>query len=327
MTVKNGVYLFATTAIGLLLISSVIQLVAASSGDRDSIYINCAHKCRRSCLTENPDPSLLPTKLERLLFWDCPQNCQYNCMHWATSLYKANHEPVLQYYGKWPFIRLWGMQEPASVLFSLGNLWMHWNGYRALRKAIPRWFENRAIYRLNALLGVNTWLWSAVFHTRDFPLTEKLDYFSAMGGILFGLYLAIVRVFQLRSGSVRTALGALAAMFFAGHVAYLSLWKFDYRYNMMAGVAVGMLGNLCWVGWGLAEWKRGYTWKILLSVILISTAMSLELLDFPPLWGVLDAHALWHAATIPLVKLWYSFVLDDIRWEVRKGKGKGRLEE
>jgi predicted membrane channel-forming protein YqfA (hemolysin III family) len=31
--------------------------------------------------------------------------------------------------------------------------------------------------------------------------------------------------------------------------------------------------------------------------------------------GIFDAHALWHAATIPLVFLFYSFILDDARFE------------
>lgn len=40
-------------------------------------------------------------------------------------------------------------------------------------------------------------------------------------------------------------------------------------------------------------------------------ASLLEVLDFPPLVGLVDAHALWHAAT-PLVALgWYNFLADD----------------
>jgi hypothetical protein len=41
----------------------------------------------------------------------------------------------------------------------------------------------------------------------------------------------------------------------------------------------------------------------------------LEVLDFPPIAGIFDAHAVWHGATIPLVFLFYSFILDDARYE------------
>jgi post-GPI attachment to proteins factor 3 len=30
------------------------------------------------------------------------------------------------------------------------------------------------------------------------------------------------------------------------------------------------------------------------------------LLDFPPIWGVLDAHSLWHLGTIAPTVFWYK---------------------
>lgn len=42
--------------------------------------------------------------------------------------------------------------------------------------------------------------------------------------------------------------------------------------------------------------------------VLVNVAMLLEVLDFPPILGVLDAHSLWHAATAPLAYLFYSFI-------------------
>jgi len=45
----------------------------------------------------------------------------------------------------------------------------------------------------------------------------------------------------------------------------------------------------------------------LLCQILFIFAASLEIFDFPPFWGILDAHSLWHAATVPLGFMWYHF--------------------
>lgn len=39
--------------------------------------------------------------------------------------------------------------------------------------------------------------------------------------------------------------------------------------------------------------------------------MSLELFDFAPLFRLLDAHALWHLATIPLAAAWWRFLCSD----------------
>ena len=42
-------------------------------------------------------------------------------------------------------------------------------------------------------VNLNAWLWSTIFHSRDFPLTEKLDYFSAGALIVAGLVVQFVR--------------------------------------------------------------------------------------------------------------------------------------
>lgn len=43
-------------------------------------------------------------------------------------------------------------------------------------------------------------------------------------------------------------------------------------------------------------------------VLLLQGGALLELLDFPPLFWVLDAHALWHISTVPLNVLFYRWV-------------------
>ena len=36
-----------------------------------------------------------------------------------------------------------------------------------------------------------------------------------------------------------------------------------------------------------------------------------ELRDFPPVFGLLDAHACWHISTALLTPLWWLFVVED----------------
>ena len=62
-----------------------------------------------------------------------------------------------------------------------------------------------------------------------------------------------------------------------------------------------------------------------LLVVCFNLAMSLELLDFPPWWRVLDAHSLWHGATALIVPLYWEFHLQDSIYEVRRVKGKNAL--
>lgn len=43
-------------------------------------------------------------------------------------------------------------------------------------------------------------------------------------------------------------------------------------------------------------------------VLKVSLLSSFQLLDFPPILWVFDAHSLWHLSTVPLPLLWYRLV-------------------
>lgn len=49
-----------------------------------------------------------------------------------------------------------------------------------------------------------------------------------------------------------------------------------------------------------------------LLVLATTAAMSLELLDFNPWFRVIDAHSLWHLATMFIARGWYGFLMRDI---------------
>jgi hypothetical protein len=121
-------------------------------------------------------------------------------------------KPPMKYHGKWPFLRVLGMQEVASVLFSIANLVVHLYGFdfltdkiNALKKpssslaaaggeslAPPPKASSRAAYpflwlwRAYTVMHLNAWVWSAIFHTRDTRLTERLDYCSAIAVVVAG---------------------------------------------------------------------------------------------------------------------------------------------
>jgi hypothetical protein len=48
-------------------------------------------------------------------------------------------------------------------------------------------------------------------------------------------------------------------------------------------------------------------------IFLLILASSLEVFDFPPIARALDAHALWHAATVPIAAMWYQWLVEDAR--------------
>ena len=109
--------LLSFRAMHLIALLWLFKFIFASSGDESTLFMQCTRKCKSTvCLKPPP----LPLSLY-MTFWDCPQNCNYDCMHAITDEAIQNNQKVHQYFGKWPFYRLWGVQEPASVLFSILN--------------------------------------------------------------------------------------------------------------------------------------------------------------------------------------------------------------
>ena len=171
----------------------------------------------------------------------------------------------------------------------------------------------------------------------DTPLTEKLDYFSAALAILYALYITIVRLFHLYSGTrafpslpkrrpLFHVCRALAAVAYTAHVAYLSLApRFDYTYNIIFNLALGLTHHALWLSFAWPgsralfprfammprSYRPTYAGTAAVVVLLTTAATALELIDFSPLGRVLDAHALWHLATVPLAVMWYDFLVTD----------------
>lgn len=262
----------------------------------------------------------LPTAFHlRLLLWSCSSNCDYTCQHIVTrrrvSHYPPMLNPVVQYHGKWPFLRFLGVQEPFSVAFSFLNLLAHRHGLSVIREKIPASYPLRHYYLLFSYIGLASWLSSMTYHTRDFALTETLDYFAAGASVLYGLYYAPVRIFRLDKNNSPTNQRSLrlwtviCVLLYTGHITYLTLWRWDYKYNMAANVAIGVLQNILWTWFSLKRYrnlKKSWTAWPGLIVTWIAIVMSLELMDFAPIGGMIDAHSLWHLGTVGPTIWWYK---------------------
>ena len=225
-------------------------------------------------------------------------------------------EPIVQYHGKWPFYRFMGIQEPFSVLFSLMNFLAHRNGMERLRSTIPARYPLRPYYLLFGYFGLASWIFSMIFHTRDFNITEKLDYFAAGASVLYGLYFTPIRVFRLDQDepskqSILRVWTVTCCLLYTAHVVYLTFWSWDYTYNMAANVAAGIIQNLMWSYFSIMQYRKVQkTWAAWPGLIVawIILAMSLELFDFPPIGGMVDAHSLWHLGTVGPTMWWYRYV-------------------
>lgn len=324
-------------------------------------YQNSINKYFKLQVDSQPGPAdaadfaQLPLPL-RLTFWTCPQNCDYLCQRAVTKARIEHGYSIEQFHGKWPFKRLFGVQEPLSVLFSVMNFIPHYHGFKMLTgflgsssaHSVPQVLVYT--YMGIAITGMNAWTWSSVFHVRDFIMTERLDYFSAGLTVLYGFYACVIRVFGLykttssspvdaststRNQLLRRLLAIVCTIAYFAHVYYLQFVRFDYGYNMLANVVVGLFQNGMWIYLAISEYRKPSAplpassnfvpktqrsderqgWKLmpLYLVISVTLAMSFELLDFPPLFDALDAHALWHAGTVLPTYFWYIWINHDLK--------------
>jgi hypothetical protein len=206
------------------------------------------------------------------------------------------------------------MQEPFSVLFSLMNFVAHRDGLAKVVANIPASYTMRKYYVMLSYVGMASWIFSMIFHTRDFSFTEQLDYFAAGASVLYGFYYTPIRIFRLDRGGPRTKSVLRVWTFtciamYAAHVTYLKWYSWDYTYNMTANVVVGIIQNSLWTWFSIQKYaKSKRAWAAWPGIVVawIFLVMSLELLDFPPLWGYLDAHSLWHLGTVAPTMLWYK---------------------
>ncbi|CCA74371.1 related to PER1 protein, involved in manganese homeostasis [Serendipita indica DSM 11827] len=307
-------------------------LVNASSGDQNTRFQYCLQSQKSQRCT--PDFQL-PLSL-RLTRWTCEEDCKYRCSHIVTDIAIREGRQIEQYYGKWAFWRYMGIQEPLSVLFSVLNLWAHLRGSNKLRRGIARNHPMRPYYNWFTVVNVNLWFWSCVYHTRDWWWTERLDYFAAGLGVIYSVYYSVVRLYHLylKPGSLPyestfrhhflVPWGVLCTVLYIVHVFYLSvLPRFDYGWNMKVNLTVGVLHNLLWMAYSLPyppfqrfrtmpnSYRPSYVFHPALIVLTMFAAISLEIIDFPPLWRTIDAHSLWHLATVPIVWKWYDFLIKD----------------
>ncbi|THF99205.1 hypothetical protein TEA_019884 [Camellia sinensis var. sinensis] len=109
--------------------------------------------------------------------WDCQSDCRYYCMVDTEKERASLGLGPVKYHGKWPFQRVYGIQEPVSVALSALNLAMHFRGWLSfftllyhklpLKPDKKPYYDYTSLWHIYSLLAINSWFWSAVFHSRS----------------------------------------------------------------------------------------------------------------------------------------------------------------
>lgn len=234
--------------------------VKASVGDSLPEYEKCVVECESLvCSAKSPSPKFSSNSVNpiaKVLFgWDCYLDCGYKCQQLVTAE-RINHgEEVVQFFGKWPFVRVWGVTEIFSTLFSMGNFYVNYRNFLKLKHILRLNAKNQEkliIYRqfqILVLVNMFGWVCSSAFHIRDTSLTETLDYLGAGAIVMANFNAVCVRFFNLHLAINRDRLKFFQyGLIFALSLHYLRLYvSWDYDYNMTFNVVIGLIAAGLWI--------------------------------------------------------------------------------
>ncbi|XP_046470456.1 post-GPI attachment to proteins factor 3 isoform X1 [Neodiprion pinetum] len=297
----------------IIILGFTVFNAECSNGDRSTYYRECLRKCYTiNCTTDMSFKESAPLEL-RLLLWTCDDNCRYICM-WKTVDYFASQGwNIPQFYGKWPFARMLGLQEPASVIFSILNFQVHYTMYKKFKQALRPSNPMKLAWSYLSIVCMNGWIWSTVFHARDKTFTEVMDYSCAFAMVLTFLYCVMLRIaLENYRAVIFVTCGYLTVLY--THLSHLWSGKINYGYNMKFNLALGLLTFLVTMAWWYRN-RKELEHASLIAWFNIGTVLVtlLEVADFPPILWTFDAHSLWHASTVPLAILLYRFIIQDCK--------------
>jgi hypothetical protein len=321
--------IYVITVITILFLPS---LSLASIGDRFSYFQDCVGFCRRDfeCSEFNFAYSWVTSP--------CFQ-CRQKCVFETVQIFEEKGWKIPQFFGKWPFVAFYFdfgplfflIQEPASAVFSLLNLVAVYKMYQRINEEIDSEFRMKQVWKGYGWCGMIVWICSTLFHSRDFWITEYLDYFAACSLIFYAMFAGISFVFPWLQSSyngykIWFAVGISIVLFFLGHVCSL-LTDFDYGHNMFYCITASLITASIYLIWFIREVYSGRGRKSLGTLFLLIAiglgAALFEVFDFPPVFWTFDAHSLFHAATIPTPLLLAEFAVLEAKHE--QGLTKTRL--
>lgn len=297
------------------MIACILATSSASQGDTDNDFKKCNSNCKTAVCTNNS----LSKFGSGFPYWSCGDDCAYECMHNITAERFRRGQGPLKYYGHWPFLRIFGLEEPASVIFSLLNAVPYF--ISLLKAGFPSPDRIQSHYMqfwlfFYYLISIETWFASAFFHSRKTELASLIDYASALLFLGYSLWLAIRRIWgpQANKNYVAVAFTFLLSLY-SYQVIQMCGGFVSFGDHMKVSITIAILNVVTWLSWLLfssekIEASGNYRYLCLVCQLWFSLAALLELFDFSAIYGLFDAHSLWHAATVPLGFLWAYF------WEV-----------
>lgn len=219
--------------------------------------------------------------------------------------------------GRYPFRPLLGATEFFSALFSLGNLVSNMYSYIHFISPLKLQCITSKLVKAHLCISILTWVFSAWFHINDTAITRNLDYFCGFLNICFFLYCAAVRLTLefCRDAHLSLYMRTLFLMFTAlylAHVCYMTLVRFDFvLHKFLCGTLFAMAIAL-WLHISYMHFPKPHALYLMVFAGGTLASALVEIADVPPVFYLIDSHALFHLMTMVFTPFYYLFVRDDL---------------
>eukprot|EP00297_Palpitomonas_bilix_P012514 CAMPEP_0113919250 /NCGR_PEP_ID=MMETSP0780_2-20120614/33808_1 /TAXON_ID=652834 /ORGANISM="Palpitomonas bilix" /LENGTH=306 /DNA_ID=CAMNT_0000919159 /DNA_START=224 /DNA_END=1140 /DNA_ORIENTATION=+ /assembly_acc=CAM_ASM_000599 len=178
--------------------------------------------------------------------------CALACHKYLKSLDKGS----FLWAGRWACIQpLFGMDDPASVLFCLLNILNYSVLLPHFLRALKRHHgegtlrQLSSLWCLNYIGGAAAFVTALIFHWKDTEWTQYGDYIGAIAFSYLTLSLTVRRVFDVSTSAALAKLAAGALFFFSLHISYLLFVDFDFKLNIALISLLGIINTALLCSW------------------------------------------------------------------------------
>lgn len=223
----------------------------------------------------------------------------------------------VKFNGRYPFRPLLGATEFFSALFSFGNLVSNMYSYIHFIAPLKSQCVTSKLVRTHLGINILTWIFSAWFHINDTVVTRNLDYFWGFLNICFFLYCAVVRLTLEFYGDAHLflhmkTLSAIFTTLCLAHVCYMALVRFDFVFHKILCSALFAMAIVSWLHISYINFPKPHSLYLVAFTGGTLASAIVEIADIPPVFYLIDSHALFHLTTMVFTPFYYLFVRDDL---------------
>eukprot|EP00866_Antonospora_locustae_P001520 jgi/Antlo1/1520/405 len=271
------------------------------------------NQCIRDCVMAN-------IKSNKQSIWDkisrrgvvetVGKKCHYKC---SVSM-NVRH---IKFNNKYPFQPIFGGDEFFSALFSFGNLLSSAISYYLIASNIKGNSDLAKLNRLAIRSNILTWVFSTIYHYHVCRVTRDLDYFFAFLTILMNFYIFLLRLLYVHRQKesvekIHRRLRALVVSIYVFHVYNMYFVEFNFKiHKNISSIFIG-ISVLIWFYLARTFKQLPHSRYLLVFAAGVCISGVIEMCDMPPLYYLLDSHAIYHLITIFLHPLYYLFIKYDM---------------